>query len=80
MAYVVGGAEYGGDLEGQVPAGVAPLRELFARVCRPVATPDTQGAFYRNWRLTRDRRHHVRPARHKGELGGIRPSTPLRAR
>jgi hypothetical protein len=32
--------------------GVAPLRQLFARVCRPVATPDTQGAFYRDWRLT----------------------------
>ncbi|MFD0507857.1 IS4 family transposase [Streptomyces chiangmaiensis] len=42
----------GGDLESQVPAGVAPLRQLFARVCRPVATPDTQGAFYRDWRLT----------------------------
>ncbi|MEU3343379.1 IS4 family transposase, partial [Streptomyces sp. NPDC006668] len=32
--------------------GVAPLRQLFARVCRPVAAPDTQGAFYRDWRLT----------------------------
>lgn len=32
--------------------GVAPLRHLFARVCRPVATPDTQGAFYRGSRLT----------------------------
>lgn len=32
--------------------GVAPLRQLFARVCRPVATPGTQGAFYRDWRLT----------------------------
>lgn len=31
--------------------GVAPLRQLFARVCRPVATPGTQGAFYREWRL-----------------------------
>ncbi|MGW4978176.1 transposase domain-containing protein [Streptomyces mirabilis] len=31
--------------------GVEPLR-LFARVCRPVATPDTQGAYYRDWRLT----------------------------
>ncbi|MFF0587516.1 transposase domain-containing protein [Streptomyces sp. NPDC003781] len=32
--------------------GVAPLRELFARVCRPVAALDTQGAFYRGWWLT----------------------------
>lgn len=32
--------------------GVEPLRHLFARVCCPVATPDTQGAFYRDWRLT----------------------------
>lgn len=32
--------------------GVAPLRELFARVCRPVAAPGTQGAFYRGWCLT----------------------------
>ncbi|WP_406320070.1 IS4 family transposase [Streptomyces sp. NBC_01637] len=31
--------------------GVAPLRQLFARVCRPVATPVTQGAFYRDRRL-----------------------------
>ncbi|MER7819997.1 IS4 family transposase [Streptomyces sp. NPDC096153] len=32
--------------------GVAPLRQLFARVCRPVAAPGTQGAFYHHWRLT----------------------------
>ncbi|MPZ89918.1 MAG: IS4 family transposase [Nitriliruptorales bacterium] len=31
--------------------GVEPVKELFARVCRPVATPGTHGAFYRNWRL-----------------------------
>jgi hypothetical protein len=31
--------------------GVAPVRELFAAVCRPVATRDTRGAFYRGWRL-----------------------------
>jgi Insertion element 4 transposase N-terminal/Transposase DDE domain len=31
--------------------GVAPLQSLFGRVCRPVATPDTRGAFYRRWRL-----------------------------
>ena len=32
--------------------GVEPVRELFATVCRPVATPVTRGAFYRGWRLT----------------------------
>nr|WP_313906060.1 transposase domain-containing protein [Streptomyces malaysiensis] len=31
--------------------GVAPLRQLFTRVCCPVATPDTQGVFCRGWRL-----------------------------
>jgi hypothetical protein len=31
--------------------GVEPLRELFTRVCRPVATEATPGAFYRRWRL-----------------------------
>jgi len=32
--------------------GVQPVKELFAAVCRPVATADTRGAFYRDWRLT----------------------------
>lgn len=31
--------------------GVAPLRELFREVARPMAAPDTPGAFYRSWRL-----------------------------
>lgn len=31
--------------------GVAPLRHLFARVARPLATPGTPGAFYRGLRL-----------------------------
>jgi hypothetical protein len=31
--------------------GVAPLKELFARVARPLAAPDTPGAFYRGRRL-----------------------------
>jgi hypothetical protein len=30
--------------------GEAPLRQLFARVVHPVATPATPGAFYRRWR------------------------------
>ncbi len=31
--------------------GVAPLRDLFDRVVRPLARPDTPGAFYHEWRL-----------------------------
>ncbi len=31
--------------------GPEPLRALFARVCRPVATEETAGAFFRGWRL-----------------------------
>jgi hypothetical protein len=31
--------------------GVAPLRELFTALARPLAAPGTPGAFYRGWRL-----------------------------
>ncbi|MGF1432549.1 IS4 family transposase [Kitasatospora sp. LaBMicrA B282] len=31
--------------------GPEPLRELIRRVCQPVALPETQGAWYRRWRL-----------------------------
>lgn len=31
--------------------GVEPLEALFARVCRPVAVPETAGAWYRHWRV-----------------------------
>ena len=31
--------------------GPEPLRALFAEAARPLATPDTQGAWYRGWRL-----------------------------
>ena len=31
--------------------GVEPLRALHAAVVKPLATPDTPGAFYRHWRL-----------------------------
>lgn len=31
--------------------GVAPVRQLFARVVRPLASPDTPGAFYHEFRL-----------------------------
>jgi hypothetical protein len=30
---------------------VESLKTLFARVCRPVAVPQTVGAWYRRWRL-----------------------------
>jgi hypothetical protein len=32
--------------------GVEPVKDLFTTVCAPVATRDTHGAFYRDWRLT----------------------------
>ena len=59
--------------------GVAPLRSLFGRVCRPVATPDTPGAFYRRWRLIA-LDDHVRPAGHGIQRGGVRSPTAVRAR
>src|SRR3954469_20778423 len=31
--------------------GEAPLRHLYERLVRPVATPATKGAWYREWRL-----------------------------
>lgn len=31
--------------------GPEPLQALFAQVAKPMATPDTQGAWYRGWRL-----------------------------
>ncbi|MCZ4612437.1 IS4 family transposase, partial [Streptomyces sp. Lzd4kr] len=31
--------------------GPEPLKALFGRVCRPVAVPETAGAWYRRWRL-----------------------------
>jgi transposase IS4-like protein/DDE family transposase len=31
--------------------GVAPVRHLFLQVTRPLAHPETPGAFYRDWRL-----------------------------
>jgi hypothetical protein len=31
--------------------GVAPVRLLFERLARPLAKPDTPGAFYKDWRM-----------------------------
>jgi hypothetical protein len=36
---------------GSGPAGAAPLRVLFAQAARPLATPQTRGAFYRGLRV-----------------------------
>ena len=37
--------------EGRQRLGIEPLRALHATVVKPLATPDTPGAFYRQWRL-----------------------------
>jgi hypothetical protein len=37
--------------EGRKRLGVEPVREVFQRVVRPLAKPDTPGAFYRGFRL-----------------------------
>ncbi len=37
--------------EGRQRLGVAPVREVYTRVVRPLATPETPGAFYRGLRL-----------------------------
>ena len=36
---------------GRQRLGIEPLRYLFEQVVRPLATPETPGAFYRPWRL-----------------------------
>lgn len=37
--------------EGRKRLGLEPIRALHAAVVRPLATPETPGAFYREWRL-----------------------------
>jgi hypothetical protein len=37
--------------EGRKRLGVAPVRQLFQRVVRPLARPDTPGVFYKGWHL-----------------------------
>jgi DDE family transposase len=41
----------GGFGRARLRLGPEPLKALFARVCRPVATEETSGAWYRGWRL-----------------------------
>jgi Insertion element 4 transposase N-terminal/Transposase DDE domain len=40
-----------GISQARVRLGEAPLRRLYERVVRPIATPATKGAWYRAWRL-----------------------------
>jgi hypothetical protein len=60
--------------------GAEPLARLFAEVARPLATPDTKGAWYRGWRLLAvdgtcldvadtpaNHQAFGRPATHRGE-------------
>ena len=44
--------------------GPEPLKELFARVCRPVATPADGRGLVSGLAAGRGGRHHLRPARH----------------
>jgi len=37
--------------EARARLGAAPLRALFAAAARPLATPETKGAWYRDWRV-----------------------------
>src|SRR3982750_1957853 len=41
----------GGISQARTRLGEAPLRRLYERLVRPVATPATKGAWYREWRL-----------------------------
>src|ERR671927_865891 len=41
----------GGISQARTRLGEAPLRRLYERLVRPVATPATRGAWYREWRL-----------------------------
>jgi hypothetical protein len=72
--------------------GVQPLRLLFDRVCRPLATRETKGAFYRGWRVVAvdgttmdvpDTASNVesfgRPGSSRGESGGAYPQVRVAA-
>ena len=53
--------------------GVAPVRHLFLQVVRPLAQPETPGAFYGGLRLMA-RRHDLRCPRLGGQRGRLRPA------
>src|SRR3954454_19523102 len=50
-AEAVRGAGKSGISQARTRLGEAPLRRLYERVVRPVATSATKGAWYRDWRL-----------------------------
>src|SRR4051794_24224081 len=50
-AEAVGVAGKGGISQARTRLGEAPLRRLYERLVRPVATAATKGAWYREWRL-----------------------------
>src|SRR3954449_6984632 len=50
-AAAVGVAGKSGISQARTRLGEAPLRQLYERVVRPIATPTTKGAWYRAWRL-----------------------------
>src|SRR5436190_426643 len=55
LALALGRATTMARVPASLPAGIrvgeAPLRRLYERLVRPVATPATKGAWYRGWRL-----------------------------
>ena len=53
--------------------GLAPVRRLFERVVRLLATPPTPGAFYQGWRLMAVGRHGLQRARLASQCGRLRP-------
>jgi hypothetical protein len=59
--------------------GVAPVGEMFAAVCRPVATRDTRGAFYRGWRLAAIDGTTVDLPDTKAKRGCLRAAAAVRA-
>src|SRR3954447_9513410 len=50
-AEAVRGAGKSGISQARTRLGEAPLHRLYERLVRPVATPATKGAWYREWRL-----------------------------
>src|SRR4051812_30170950 len=52
--------------------GEAPLRRLYERLARPVATPATRGAWYREWRLGSPGGGRLGGARTAGEGAPLR--------
>ena len=60
--------------------GVAPVRHLFDQVVRPLARPETPGAFYQRLAVDGHRRHGLRCPRLGGQRGRLRPPLGRAAR